>query len=70
MQLSYPYPTADELQVIDEALSGIADAGRGLVPQWLGNVRQDQRNDSQAGAMAAQAAPPALRPRPATTRNA
>ncbi|MCY4633683.1 MAG: hypothetical protein OXG04_04100 [Acidobacteria bacterium] len=60
MELADPYPTRNEILAIDEALSEIADAGRGLVPQWLG----DQHEDRPAGPSAATAASRPARPDP------
>ena len=36
MELGDPYPTKHEMIEIDQTLCAIADAGRALVPQWLG----------------------------------
>ena len=63
MQLGYPYPTGDELRPIDEALSGIADAGRDLVPRWLTEAREDPQSGPHAGSTASRSARPTLRRR-------
>ena len=60
MELADPYPTKHEILAIDEALSKIADAGRGLVPQWLGEPHEDR----PAGRSAATAASRPARPDP------
>ena len=60
MELADPYPTKHEILEINKALSEIADAGRGLVPQWLG----DQHEDRPAGPSAATAASRPARPDP------
>ena len=49
LQIGYPYPTADELRAIDDTLSKVADAGRGLVPQWLGGQRDERHGGTPAG---------------------
>ncbi len=44
LELGCPYPTEDELDTIDEALSRVADAGRHLIPEWLAEGHEDQHH--------------------------
>ena len=60
MEIGDPYPTKNEIIEIDKALSEIADAGRGLIPQWLG----EPHGDRPAGPSAPTAASRSARPGP------
>ena len=52
MELAYPYPTEDELGALDPTLCEIADAGRGLIPQWLAERHEDRPAGPTAGTAA------------------
>ena len=60
IELGYPYPTADELHAIDQALDRVADAGRDLIPQWLADRDDDLRDGPQAGTSASRSRHAAL----------
>ena len=61
MDLGYPYPTEDELRAIDQPLCRITDAGRNLVPHWLGDRHEEQPAGPPATTTASGFARPALR---------
>ena len=63
MELGDPYPTKNEMTAIDKALSEIADAGRGLIPQWLSEPHEDRPTGPSAATTASRSARPGLRRR-------
>ena len=63
MELGDPYPTKNEMPEIDKTLSKMADAGRGLIPQWLSEPHEDRPTGLSAATTASRSARPGLRRR-------